>query len=86
MWKQVLCLTAIAGSACPAGAAWAAPSKSEKAQLKAVFISVPAETANKIAGDIKSRCRTIEFAQTESLAAGANPPAMPDYKARKEGR
>jgi len=75
MWKPVLCLMAIAGSVSPGSAAWAAPSKTEKAQLKAVFVSVPVETATKIVRDIESRCRAIELIQTESVAAPENPPA-----------
>lgn len=73
MWKQVLCLMAIAGSASPESTAWSAPSRSEKAQLKAVFVSVPAETATKIVRDIEGRCHEVEFAQTENVAAQTSP-------------
>lgn len=75
MWKPVLCLMMIAVSACPAGAAGADQSKRENAQLKAVFVSVPTETAAKILRDIQSRCPAIEFVQTEIVAAPTTPPA-----------
>ncbi len=77
MWKQVLYLMVIAVGACSAGTAWAAASKTESARVKAVFVSVAAETATKILGDIKSRCRAIELVQTEIVAAPANPAVSP---------
>ncbi|HPM83314.1 MAG TPA: hypothetical protein PLF81_21575 [Candidatus Anammoximicrobium sp.] len=75
MWKPVLCLMAIAGTLCPADTSWAAASKTQKAQLKAVFVGVPAKTAAQIVRDLERQCPAIEFVQTETVAALANPPA-----------
>lgn len=83
MWKPVLCLLVVACSACPACAVEAAPVKGQKAQLKAVFVSVPAATAARIVRDLERRCRAIEFVQTEIVSEPGQPAAS--SASRREG-
>ena len=62
---------AIASITAPADAAPRGLSQSESAKLKAVFVSLSEDVAAKISGNIESRCRSVEFVQTEIVNPNA---------------
>ena len=71
MSRRLLCLMTIAAVLWPASAAPAAPSKSATVRLRAVFVSLSEDVADKITRTMEGKCRAVKFVQTEMVGAGA---------------